>query len=160
MLEFDRLYLEKLASFHMEPVLYQRYIDDLNMAISSVDPGLVYEEGKLVMKPELVSVDSETSEDKRTASLLKNIANSIMPGMIIMEEDTGSEHPNGKLPVLDMEFWIEKNEIYHQFYKKPMATRQVIMARSALSTSQKRSILVQEGLLDACQTTAHLCPGP
>ena len=69
-----------------------------------------------------------------------------MPTMIVMEEDSPSAHSNRRLPVLDMEFWVEDNTIYHQFYKKPMASRKVTMARSALSTSQKRNILVQEGL--------------
>ena len=77
---------------------------------------------------------------------MREIANTIMPGVIRMEEDAALSHPNMKLPILDMEFWIEENSILHQFYKKPMATRKVTMARSALGTSPKRSILVQEGL--------------
>ena len=45
-----------------------------------------------------------------------------------------------------MEFWVENRTIFHQFYKKPMSSRTLTMARSALPVSQKRSILVQEGL--------------
>ena len=69
-----------------------------------------------------------------------------MPNVVQMEEDSPSAHRNGRLPILDMEFWVKENIILHQFYKKPMATRKVTLARSALSSSQKRSILVQEGL--------------
>jgi hypothetical protein len=57
---------------------------------------------------------------------MREMANSFMLNMIIMEEDSGSNHPNGKLPVLDVEFWIQD-----KFCKKPMATREV-MARSAM----------------------------
>jgi hypothetical protein len=34
----------------------------------------------------------------------------------------------------------------HQHYAKPMASRAVVMARSAFSTTTKRNILVEEGM--------------
>jgi hypothetical protein len=146
MLKFDRLYLDKLSKLDIELVLYQRYIDDLNMALSCLPPGLRFRNNKLVHVPELVEEDREIATDVRTGRLVREIANSIMPSVIVMEEDTPSAHRNGRLPVLDMEFWVESDLIYHQFYKKPMASRKVTLARSAFSTAQKRSILVQEGL--------------
>ena len=72
------------------------------------------------------------------------IANTIAP-MIRMKEDVSSNHHSGKLPILDLEVWISENRIYHQFYKKQMASRKVVQAHSAFSTSKKRSILVEEG---------------
>ena len=137
MLKFDKLYLERLKKLRVDAVLYQRYIDDLNMALSCLPPGMRFSDNKLVLVPELAQTDQTISDDVRTARLMKEIANSIMPSMIVMEEDSPSLHTNGRLPVLDMEFWVE-------FYKKPMATRKVTMARSALATLQKRKILVEE----------------
>ena len=145
MLKFDRVYLEKLKRLGIDPVMYQRYIDDLNMALSCIPPGLRFCNNKLVLEPELVESDKTISDDVRTARMMKDIANTVMPSMIVMEEDSPSLHTNGRLPVLDMEFWVEDNLIFHQFYKKPMATRKVTMARSALAASQKRNILVEEG---------------
>ena len=130
MLKFDRMYLEKLSNLNINIVLYQRYIDDLNMALSCLPPGLRLRNNKLALVPELVECDKSVSGDVRTARLIREIANSVMPSVIIMEEDTPSAHTNGRLPILDMEFWVEDNSILHQFYKKPMATRKVTMARS------------------------------
>ena len=50
------------------------------------------------------------------------------------------------MPILDLEVWVEKRKIHHQFFKKPMAGRKVVQARSAFSTSKKRSILLEEGM--------------
>ena len=55
---------------------------------------------------------------------MKEIANSVMPNAIVMEEDTASAHANGRLPILDMELWVENNTLFHQFYKKPMAKKE------------------------------------
>jgi hypothetical protein len=66
--------------------------------------------------------------------------------MIRMEEDFPSNHPSSKLPILDLEVWVEAGQIRHQFFKKPMANRKVVQAKSAFSTGIKRSILVEEGM--------------
>ena len=146
MLRFDKMYLEKLEKFEIKLALYKRYIDDINMSLPCLPSGIRFRGNKLTWVPDLVEEDSNIANDVRTASIMKAIANTVMPNMIVMEEDTPSAHLNGRLPVLDMEFWMEDNIIRHQFYKKPMASRKVTMARSALSASQKRNILVQEGL--------------
>ena len=41
--------------------------------------------------------------------------------------------------------WIEGGLIKHDHYSKPMASKEVILARSLMSNSMKRDILVQEG---------------
>ena len=89
----------------------------------------------------------EEPKDKDTANILCGLANTIAPGMIKMEVDYPSNHHNGRLPILDLEVWVdEDNKVLHQFYKKSMATTMVVLARSALPASAKRSILVAEGL--------------
>ena len=45
-------------------------------------------------------------EDDRTARILTDIANSVLPG-IIMEYDVPSKHSNYKLAILDMEVWMD-----------------------------------------------------
>ena len=88
-------------------------------------------EGKLTIQQEEIENDLLIPDDKRTALLLKEVANQISP-MIEMKEDVSSNYPNGKLPILDLEVWVEENTIYHSFYKKPMASRRVVCAKSAL----------------------------
>ena len=92
-----------------------------------------------------MEADRDIPADKRTANFIKTVANTIS-FMIIMEEECPSNHPSGKMPILDLEVWIKEGRIMHQFYKKPMASRKLVSADSAFSTSKKRSILMEEGM--------------
>ena len=83
--------------------------------------------------------------DTRTAKVVRDIANSIC-GMIQMEEDTPSQHQTKRLPILDLEVWVQEGQVKHQFFRKSVSTRKMVMARSAFSNAKKRSILVAEGL--------------
>ena len=89
----------------------------------------------------------EKPPDQVTANILCDLANIIAPGMLVMEVDFPSNHPNGKLPILDLEVWVEAGaKVMHCFYKKLMSTKMVVLARSALPASSKRSILIAEAL--------------
>ena len=86
--------------------------------------------------------DTELS-DSRTARLCREVANTILPNSVIMEEDSPSKHSGGKIPILDMEMWVNlEGYIVYQHYSKPMSSRSVIMARSAFPTSMKKNILI------------------
>ena len=78
-------------------------------------------DGKLSILEEAIDEDKSLPADFRTAKLLKEIANTIIP-MIKMNEDVPSNYQSGKLPILDLEVWVQGNRIYHQFFKKPMAS--------------------------------------
>ena len=54
-------------------------------------------------------VNNEECDDERTARVMTDIANSVIPG-ITMEFDVPSRNTNEKMPILDMEVWIEKEE--------------------------------------------------
>ena len=45
----------------------------------------------------------------RFARVMTDIANSVMPG-IVMEYDVPSRNNNRKMPILDMEVWIDEDE--------------------------------------------------
>ena len=64
----------------------------------------------------------------------REVANTILPNSVIMEEDSPSKHSEGKIPILDMEMWVNmEGYIIYQHYSKPMSSRSVIMARSAFT---------------------------
>ena len=64
-----------------------------------------------------------------------------------MEEDFPSRNKDQKLPILDLKVWVrDDNVIMHEFYRKSMACRTLIMGRSAMPRSMKRSVLTQEGI--------------
>ena len=87
-----------------------------------------------------VDSDKVEDDDKRVAREMRKIANTILPRSVVMEEDVPSNHSSGKLPILDMEMWWEDNLLLHQHYVKPMASRSVVMARSAFSSSTKMNL--------------------
>ena len=63
-----------------------------------------------------------------------------------MEYDIPSKNSDGKMPILDMKVWIEKEEgnIVFQHYEKPMASQKIMHAMSAQSISCKNSVHTQE----------------
>ena len=83
--------------------------------------------------------------DQRTFQILTDIANSIDPN-IQFTFDCPSLNDNNRVPVLDLEFWIENNDIMHAFYKKPISNECIILQRSAMSARIKRETAFNEGL--------------
>ena len=90
-------------------MLYLLYVDNTNMILKAVKPGTRFINNKLSILHEAVAEDHETPP----AKLMKNIVNSIIT-MLVMEEDFSTNHPTGRLPVLDLEVWVEDDIIRHQ----------------------------------------------
>ena len=66
-----------------------------------------------------------------------------------MTVDFPSNHPDNRMPVLDMKIWFEKNEqnknkVRYSFYEKPMTPIVTVMRNSALSWIVKKSALAGE----------------
>ena len=83
---------------------------------------------------------------------LQGIGKSIHPSIQITV-DYPTNNPNGRMPVLDTEHWLEKVEknngekkvqVVHSHYSKPMANTQVIHKNSAISEKSKHNILVAD----------------
>ena len=73
-----------------------------------------------------------------------SIANSVQNG-IIMEADYPGRNDDNKLPILDMEVWLDDDMLaVYQHYEKPVSNKQVIHAQSALSARCKQSAHVNE----------------
>jgi hypothetical protein len=145
MLWWDHLFLKKLSSMKIEPEMYLRYVDDEGIATKPIPRGTVYKDGKLTREIIDDNEDDEEGDNKRTARVHREISDDIMT-MIKFEEDTEDHHENGRIPILDLECWVEDAQIHHVHYHKPMASRQVIANSSAIATRTKRTILEQEAL--------------
>ena len=84
---------------------------------------------------------------------LRKMGNSIST-MIELGEDTPSHHDNKKLPIPDLNVWIERKDendttsekAKYQFYRKPMANPLLIIPRSALPEKVKRTALTQQAI--------------
>ena len=135
----------------MEPSLYKRYVDDINVATDQVEEGTVYEGGALIQNED--REDGEIEPDMRTFNVIKDIGNEIHQS-IQLTRDVPSNHPHRKVPILDLKCWKEKvvvegNEkhlLLHEFYMKEVTSKSVISRDAALAMSSKRTILTQECL--------------
>ena len=92
MLWWDKVFLDKLDKLGIAMMLYKRYVDDGNMALQAVQVGTRIIDGKVSILPEAIQEDSGIPADRRTARLIRSLANTITP-MIQMEEDFPSNHP-------------------------------------------------------------------
>ena len=120
------------------------YVDDLNLAANKIPLRISLEKDKggefyLVHHPDVEEGSLEEVEP-HTAQIDLEVANSILPRKV----DIPSNHTNHRLPILDMEVWFDGNTIRHNHYSKPMASKAVIMERSAFTTKEKKNILMEE----------------
>ena len=145
MLRYDDMYKKSVSKSGMKLMLYERYIDDSNQVAEVPPPGSKYDaESKKVIIDESI-VDVEECDDKRTARILTEIANDVMPG-IVMEYDVPSNNSDYKMPILDMKVWIQEDEgnILFEHYEKPTASRSILHANSAQAVTCRNSVHTQE----------------
>jgi hypothetical protein len=136
MVWYDQKLLQSLNKCHIDIRLYARYVDDINIISRSIS-----------------SDDGDSSEpaDKRTMLEIQRIANTIH-NSIQVTVDYPSNHASGRMPVLDLEQWIQpveidgnvKSQIMHSHYMKPMSSKHVISKASALPMSTKMNILTAD----------------
>ena len=149
MMWWDTEFRNRTSALGLNILLYRRYVDDINIVSEPTEPGVRYVNGALEFTQEQSQNDEEKSSDERTMNLLQQIGNSIHPS-IQLEIDFPSKHVENKMPILDLKVWVETtvngSKIMHEHYVKPMATKAVINARSAMSWRVKRTVLTQEVL--------------
>ena len=124
----------------MQTLVDAIYVDDHNIALWEVNPGIRYDDEHqcIYIDRNAITEDKEISGELRTAKFVTSITNTMMPRSIKMKYDVAGNHMEGWLPVLDLELRIVDNIIYSRFYRKPMATNKVIHRRSAMSDKVKR----------------------
>ena len=113
-------------------MMYKRYVEDLNQVAIVPPPGAMYDVNSKKVIVDENPTDTSVHDDERTARILTDIANSIMPG-ITMEFDVPSRNADKKMPILDMEVWMEEGKILFQHYEKPTASQSIMHAKSAQS---------------------------
>ena len=145
MLMYDDLYKMSVRKAGMSLMMYERYIDDSNQVAVVPPPGSKYDTvSKKVITDENL-VDIYENDDERTARVLTDIANDVMPG-IIMEFDVPSRNNDDKMAILDMKVWMENDDgnILFQHYEKPSASRSIMHANSAQAVTCRNSVHTQE----------------
>ena len=156
MIRWDRMYLEKVRKAGIVIKMYERYIDDSNQLAIVPPPGSRYDVDRKKVVTDPTNMMEEENEDDRLARILKDIADTVEDG-IVMTEDTPSKNPDGKLPILDMKVWMDDaSRVVYQHYEKPMTSRKVLDAQSALSANTKKSVHVQQCVRRIQNTSSRL----
>ena len=102
MVKWDQKFRKKLAELVGNVLLYKRYIDDQNVVMEAVGPGVRY--NKEEQRLEQVENDTEVDEvpsDKRTFEIVREVGDSVDP-MIQLTVDYPSNHPINRVPILDL----------------------------------------------------------
>ena len=153
MVWWDRQLKQKLTERNIMPVMYSRYVDDVDLVAKGMDP-------------------ESMENEKQTMETIQVIANSVHPS-IRVTIDYPSKHENKRMAVLDVEQWIDiisidghqKPQILNSHYMKRMSNRKVISKSSALSYTTKINVLVADlvrimrnvsPLLDKTERTSHV----
>ena len=145
---WDRAFLEKVNEILENMNLYLRYVDD-EYVICEIIPE---------------NEDNREQEpDERTMKRLQEIGNGIHPS-IQVTVDFPSNNPNGRMPVLDTEHWLDdvvvngvtKRQVVHSHYSKPMANAFVTHKVSAMAARTKESVLVAD-LTRVMRNISTLC---
>ena len=114
---YNKQYAQELTKLNIKPILHKRYADDVNKAARKIPLNISLakdSDGKLVLerrgREEEEEMEEEVRRDKEephTSSIYTEIANTVMPRSIKMEDDIPSRYASKKLPILDMEMWID-----------------------------------------------------
>ena len=109
--------------------------------------GMVLQNGRLIRDEIKADLDKERDKEEVTMELLLEIGNGIHDS-IQLETDHPSRHEDKKMPILNLRVWIQniegRNLIVYEHYRKEVATKATVHARSALPMRQKKTILTQE----------------
>ena len=135
--------------------IYKRYIDDSNQVAKVPQQGYKYDKvKKKLVYDEQVGLGVE--QDERLADILKEIANEVMDG-IEMESDFPTNNDDAMMPILDMKVWMsDENHIVYKHYEKKVASKQILHAQSAQSSTCKRNVHVREVIRRILNTSTKL----
>jgi hypothetical protein len=103
--------------------MYGRYVDDVDHVYRALSKGSEYntQTGKIQVNPEKAVTDRDVEDDVITFNVIKDIVN-IIDKDIQMTGDVPSTNTNKRVPVLDMDMFMENNQVMFSFYLKPMST--------------------------------------
>ena len=107
----------------------------------------------------------EKNLEKSTMEKIRNVSRKVDPDML-MNMDYPSNYPNGRVPVMDTEQWIQevalveggkkKLQILHSHYAKVISHKHFSDMKSAMPRVEKMSILTDD-LVRIMRNVSHLC---
>ena len=148
MIDWDKILIEKLKNVGIEPKIYKRFKDDINVCTESLEKGSKLVDGEIIIDEEKRTIDEGKSDDIITMEIIREIAETIDPN-IKLTIDSPSSHEDKLMPILDLKVGLNPEENYridYQFFEKPTKNEKVLMANAAMRAKSIRTILTQECL--------------
>ena len=131
-------------------VLGKWFVDDFSALSTRIEAGWRYKQdlSRMEWTQQAWNEDQNKKADCITASVMSTIMSSIDEDIKFTWDAPGNNR-NEKMPVLDLQIWLERdekgvNKVRFSYYEKPMASAVVINKRSALSWQTKKSSLAGE----------------
>ena len=147
MVWWDRKVKEICRNKRIDIILYERYVDDINIVIKKSEPEVRFDGEDLIHTNEAEIEDELKPSDELTMGVFKTLAESIH-NSIKLKVDYPSNHEDGKIPILDLKMWIQEtesgNKIMYEHYEKDIASKAVINIGSAMNMKARRTIFTQE----------------
>ena len=126
-----------------------KYVDDVNIVLDILEAGWRWSGGCLEWRDEWLTADMESgqSQEERSMEVVRSAAEDVV-GWLHFTIDLPDMHNNGKVPMLDLEVWVDHREVEEgqepradvltwNFYEKPSASARVLRATSAYSWRSK-----------------------
>jgi hypothetical protein len=161
MLAWSRTFKDKVSAAlagltYFNLYMLKFYVDDTGLAMEELEPGCRFLDGKVEVVEAEVERDRQVPGDLRTARVMVEIANSILP-YLQFEADCPSNHSSGWMALLDLEVRVaEDSTVDYRFYSKPCASRYTMMRSSAMPARTKMNGLTQEVIRRLRNTRASL----
>ena len=155
MLWWDSEFLNVLQKVNMKIDMYARFKDDINEVCDELNEknDIIENIWNLDCMRHKSKPDLDTNF---TANVMCELANGIDP-MISFTVDTCDKNQDKKLPMLDVKVYLDENQrLIHDHFEKSTKNKRVILASSALSWAQKRTIHTQECLRIMRNTSVFL----
>ena len=138
MLRFDSKFLQALENLGILFLLYKHYVDDIEVICPPLKAGWYYSKEAKALKYNPDHESSQLPPDQRTMVMLRDLADTLDPNLTFTF-DCPSLNANGRMPILDIQVWVQGTQIRHTFFGKPCAPNSVIDSRSAVFTRTKRN---------------------
>mgnify|MGYP003326363475 CR=1 FL=1 len=156
---------------NIEVDLLDVYVDDADSVMGVIPYGHYWNGKELLYDQARITEDEKTPDDAFTVNIMVAISNSIQDA-IQWEGDCGSNHEDGRIPVLDLKLEViyiqepaniaknipafEYPQVSFTFYRKPMARSTIMSYDSAMPEGTKRLNAVNELLRRLMNTTPDL----
>ena len=121
LIQWDKKFQDKLRSFGINLILYQRFKDDITIVTEELDKGSKLENGRIIIDENKRTMDIDKHGDEITMEIIVEIAESV-DDIVKFTADMPSKHKSNKIAILDVEVNInkkEQNRIDYEFYEKP-----------------------------------------